>query len=540
MRRRHVLAMIVAVAAVSTACSGQPSSSGSGATSQGSHGATAGTAALKPGGTMTFALAEDPDKLDPSLGRTLVGREVFANMCEKLYDINSSLTLVPQLASALPTLSADGKTVTIALRKGVLFNDGTPMDAAAVKTSLDRDLTIVGSARAGELKSVTAVKVVDPSTVQLTLKAPYAPLAATLADRAGMVMSPTQLKKLGTNFGTDPVCVGPFSFVSRSAGNDIVLKKSDYYYDKAKVKLDKVVFKIITDGNVRLANLRSGDVDAAERLAPTDIAQVESSPDLRLVTATSIGYQGLTVNVGNVAGVGKPVGKVKTALGSSPQLREAFALSLDRDTINKVVFAGRYAPDCSPLPLASPYRDASLTCPKADLAKAVQLVKASGVATPVPVSMIIGTDPESARFGQVVQSLAGKAGFKVTLVPTEFTTALDLSDAGKFDVFAIGWSGRIDPDGNLYVFLATGAPLNIAGLSDPVIDKGLEQARQTTDQAARTRLYAQVLRAQQADNALIYLYHQKLFLGVSKKVGGIAYYDDGLPRLETAGFTSGP
>lgn len=534
---RRGLCLTVALALGLSACSAGGTGSGGATPSGGAHGATADAGAVKAGGTLTFALAEDPDKLDPTFGRTLVGREVFANMCEKLYDIDQDLNLVPQLASALPKTSADGRTVTISLRQGVKFNDGTPLDAAAVKTTLDRDLTAEGSARVADLGPVTAVTVVDPSTVRLTLSAPYSPLTGALADRAGMIMSPTALKKLGADFGTAPQCVGPFTFVSRQAGTNIKLKKSDQYYDAAKVKLDAVTFTIITDPNVRLANLRSGDIDVAERLAPTDVGQVESANDLRLVTATSIGYQGITVNIGNSAGVTKPAGKVSTALAGSAQLRQAFAMSINRDTLNKVVFSGRYAPDCSPLPLNSPYRDGT-DCPAADPAKAKAMVQASGASMPVPVQLIIATDPESARIGQAIQGMAKEGGFDVQLKPTEFTTALDQTDAGKYDTFAIGWSGRADPDGNLYGFLHSKAPLNIAGLSDPAIDKALDEARATSDTAQRKALYNQVVKAQAEQQGLIYLYHAKLYLGTSAKVAGLAYFDDGLPRLATAGFTS--
>jgi len=527
------------VTAACTSGSSGGGASGAGAPTTGASGAVAtNTGAVKPGGTMTVALAEDPDKLDPTLGRSLVGREVFANFCEKLYDVNDKLEVVPQLAAALPKTSADGKSVTISLRPGLKFNDGTPLDAAAVKTTLDRDLTLSGSARKSEIKTVKKVAVVDPMTVRLTLATPFAPLSAVLADRAGMIMSPTQLGKLGPRFGTSPVCVGPFSFVSRTTGSQVVLKKSSMYYDAAKVKLDSVIFEIITDGNVRAANLKSGDVAVAERLVPTDVASVKADPKLSLITATSIGYQGLTINVGNASGVGKPVGKVTTALGGSPQLRQAFADALDRDVINKVVFRGLYQPACSPIPTASPYADHEV-CPKRDLPAAKKLVAASGMKTPVPVALTIGTTPDEQRFGQVVQSLEKEAGFDVQLKPTEFASSLDQTDAGKYDVFSIGWSGRVDPDGNVYNFLHTGGSLNISGLSDPTIDTPLEDARKNPDMAARTKDYTAALAAQAKVNGLIYLYNPQLFLGTAKGVGGLAYYDDGLPRLKTAGFLGG-
>ena len=104
--------------------------------------------------TLVVALNQDPDLLDPTLSRTYVGRIIFAQMCEKLYDIDENLHLVPQLATALPTISDGGKTVTIKLRSGVKFNDGTPMTAEAVKFSLDRHREMKGSNRRSELDSV--------------------------------------------------------------------------------------------------------------------------------------------------------------------------------------------------------------------------------------------------------------------------------------------------------------------------------------------------------------------------------------------------
>src|SRR5262245_33425763 len=209
---------------------------------------------------LVIALNEDPDILDPTLSRTYVGRIIYSQMCEKLYEIDESLRIVPQLAAEMPGFSDGGKTVTIKLRRGVKFNDGTPMDAEAVRFSLERHRTMKGSNRRSELESVNTVEVVDPATVRLRLKAPFSPLIAILADRAGMPVSPAQVKKLDEKFGTAPVCVGPWSFVERVAQDRIVLEKSSHYFDPAQARFDRLVFRIIPDDNVRLANLRPGDV----------------------------------------------------------------------------------------------------------------------------------------------------------------------------------------------------------------------------------------------------------------------------------------
>ena len=264
--------------------------------------------AVRNGGTLTVALSAEPDKLDPTLARTLVGRTVFNAICEKLYDVDAKLNVVPQLAAALPQFSSDGKTVTIKVRSGVKFADGTPLDAAAVKASLDRHMTLSGSARKTELSSVASVSVTDPATVSIALKSPFVPLTAVLADRSGMIMSPAALKSAGANFGTNPVCVGPFKFATRVAQDRIEVVKDPNYYDAAKVHLDKVVYRIIADATTRFNNLRSGDADVLDTVATTDVEALKSDPNLRLLTSDSLGYQGITVNLGNANGVGKPAG----------------------------------------------------------------------------------------------------------------------------------------------------------------------------------------------------------------------------------------
>ena len=529
MRRIGSWGVAVVAAAFLVAACGDNSPTGSGSSG----------AAAKSGGTMTVALAEDPDLLDPTLARTFVGRIVFANLCEKLYDVNDKLQIVPQLAASMPKITNGGKTVTIDLRTGVKFNDGTAFDAEAVKTSLDRHRTLKASSRASELEPVKSVKVVDPDTVQLTLAEAYAPLTAQLADRSGMVMSPTQLKKLGDKFSSNPVCVGPFQFVSRSEGNQIVLKKATNYYDASKVKLNRLVFRIIEEGNARAANLRSGDVDVAERLDPPDARTVKSDSNLQLIDRTSLGYQGLTINVANKNGLGKPMKQLDTPLAQHKELRQALSLAIDRNTLNKVAFQGAYTPGCGPVSPVSPYYDKGLQCPARDVDKAKQLVAQSGVKTPIPVRLMLNTDALTLRVGQVIQSMAKDAGFAVRLQPTEFTTALDKADAGDFDVFQVGWSGRIDPDGNIQQFVGTTGSQNDAGWSDKKLDAVLDQGRTTLGDSQRVKIYDQATQMLLQSNPLVYLWHDHLFLGTQKNVTGVQFFGDGLLRFKEAGFTSG-
>jgi peptide/nickel transport system substrate-binding protein len=255
-----------------------------------------GTAFAQTPSTLRIGLAEDPDVLDPTLGRTYVGRIVFSSICDKLFDIDDKLNIIPQLALSQVT-SADGKEVTIKLRPGVKFHDGEAMDAEAVKFSLERHMNFQGSFRKPELSAVEKVEVVDPLTVKLVLKNPFSPLIAQLTDRAGMMVSPKAAKEGGDKFGLKPVCAGPYKFVERVQQDRIVVEKFADYWDKANVFIDRIVYLPITDSTVRLANLKSGQLDLIERALATDIKDIKATKNIKLATALELGYQGLTMNI---------------------------------------------------------------------------------------------------------------------------------------------------------------------------------------------------------------------------------------------------
>jgi peptide/nickel transport system substrate-binding protein len=286
--------------------------------------------------TLRFGLAEDPDVLDPTLARTFVGRVVFAALCDKLFDIDEKLNIVPQLATSYEW-SADSKALTIKLRPGVTFHDGEKFDAAAAKFNIERHKTMAGSNRRGELAPVASVDVVDPMTVRLNLSAPFAPLLAQLADRAGMMVSPKAAQDAGDKFGVKPVCSGPFRFVERVAQDRIVLERYPNYWNKADIHLEKIIYLPIVDATVRLANLKSGQLDFIERMAPSDVAALKSDSRFKISKITELGYQGITINVG------KSDLAQKNPLGKDAKVREAFELALDRDGIVQVAMEGEAA-----------------------------------------------------------------------------------------------------------------------------------------------------------------------------------------------------
>ncbi len=491
------------------------------------------TGGVRRQGYAVVALAEAPDALDPTTASTFVGRIVYANMCEKLYDVNSGLHLVPQLAAAMPKISDGGRTYTIRLRKGILFNDGTALTAASVVRTLHRDKTDKLSERASELKAVSSVQAIGPLTVRLRLSHPFAPLTSILADRSGMVLSPAALRKYGDHFAQHPVCVGPFSFQSRPSADEINLVRSNYYYDRDKVKLPGITFRAVPQANVRAADLRAGDVDVIDRASPQDLPTLSEDPSLRVQAVTSLGYQGITINIGNAHGATNPPATPDFALARQQQLREAFDLSLNRKAINTVVFDGAYVPDCSPIPPNSPWA-VHIHCTGRNLAKAKALVRASGVKTPIPITLTVQNNAEGEQLGTIVQAMAKDAGFAVSVEPSEFATALAAAKNGKFQSFQVGWSGRLDPDQDISQMVLPGSALNYSGMHDPNIIKLVDAARTSTDPAQRRQLYTKLVTSINKKLGIIYLYHEKYILGLRKDISGVAFYGDGLIRLKTA------
>jgi peptide/nickel transport system substrate-binding protein len=487
--------------------------------------------------TLVIALNQDPDLLDPTLSRTYVGRIIFAHMCEKLYEIDESLKIFPQLAADLPVFSDGGKTVTIKLRSGVKFNDGTPMTAESVKFSLDRHREMKGSNRRSELDHVNSVDVVDPLTVRLRLKAPFSPITAILADRAGMPVSPAQAKKLDDKFATAPVCVGPWAFAERVAQDRIVLEKSTHYFDPGQAKFDRLVFRIITDDNVRLANLRSGDIDFMHLVNPTHAASLRKEGRLEVSSVTGIGYSGMNLNLRNKNGKPPaPPGDLGTPLANDPRVREAFELTIDREALNQVVWEGQYTPGCTPISPVSPFHDKGRKCPGRDVARAKKLLADAGLAGGYSFELTVQNEPPQRRVGEVIQQMVKEAGFNVSIRPSEFAAALNDDDAGKLPAFLVGWSGRVDPDANIHQFHTCQGSLNTTQACDETTDSLLNRAREVSDQKERAELYRQAIDRFAARRNILYLYHLNYIAAFPKNLKGYKAVPDGLIRIKGASW----
>lgn len=474
-------------------------------------------------GAIRIGLAEDPDVLDPTLARTYVGRIVFASICDKLFDIDAKLNVVPQLALSHET-SADGKAVTIKLRPGVKFHDGEALDAEAAKYSIERHLTMSGSFRRSELSQIDKVEVVDPLTIRLLLKAPFSPLIAQLTDRAGMMVSPKAAKEAGDKFGQKPVCAGPYRFVERVQQDRIVVEKFADYWNKANVHIDRITYVPITDSTVRLANLKSGQLDLIERALATDIKDIRANAGFKLASALELGYQGITINTGKGEAAKGP-------LGSDARVRQAFEASIDREVLAEVVFNSEFKPGNQWISPLNPYFQSSIPIPKRDLAKAKKLLAEAGVSMPIPVDFMVANNPETRQVAEVIQAMAAEAGFAVKIRVTEFATSLKEAEAGNYQAYMLAWSGRTDPDGNIVSFVQTGAPNNYSAYSNAGVDAALAEARTKNDPAVRKAIYLNAASQLARDLPVIYLYHRLVIIAHRNNLQGYEQMPDGLVRV---------
>lgn len=473
--------------------------------------------------TLRVGLAEDPDVLDPTLARSFVGRIVFSALCDKLFDIDEKLNILPQLASSYEW-SADSKALTLKIRQGVTFHDGEKLDAAAVKFNLERHKNLAGSNRRGELAPVTSIDVIDPSTVRLNLSAPFTPLLAQLTDRAGMMVSPKAATAAGDKFGSHPVCSGPFKFAERVAQDRIVLEKFPNYWNKEAIHFDKVIYTPIPDATVRLANLKSGQLDFIERMASNDVEGVMKDKKYKVSRITEIGYQGITINVG------KSDQAKKNPLGRDARVREAFELSLDRQGLAQVVMDNEALVGNQWVSPNNPFYAKNMPMPKRDIEKAKALLKAAGVEKP-SFTLVTTTASDAQRLAVVIQAMSREAGFDVKIQTAEFATSLNMADKGDFEAYVLSWSGRPDPDGNMYSFHGCKQPLNYAGYCSAETDALLNQSRAERDPAKRKKIMEQISAQVLKERPVIYLYHRNWLWAYNGKLAGVRNIPDGLLRV---------
>ena len=472
---------------------------------------------------LRVALEFDPAPLDPATDGSYTNRVVTTLMCDSLIDLTPGLEFVPQLATGWEW-SADRLALTLRLRPGVVFHDGTPFDAAAMAANIHRYRTAAYSIRKTEMAAISGTEVIDPLTLRVTLSRPYAPLIALLANRPGTPYSTKQLDLPREQIAGHPICTGPFAYKDRVAQDRITLERFPGYWNAAAIKIPSVVFRVITDSNIRKVDLMAGGLEIAQQISPTDVAAVSANPKLRVSKSPSLGFVPIEFNIAN----GKAA---DTPLGRDPRVRQAFSLAIDRAALNQVAFDGQYVPSNQMEPPGSVYFHPGHPVPARDIDAAKKLMAAAGV-TRLAFTLRTGTDPLDAQVAQIIQAMVKDAGFDMKIVTSDSAALVAATQAGDFEATMLLWSGRADPDGNAPIWLTCKGFTNWGRYCNPKLDDLIQQGASYQTAAERLPFYQQATDIFFADQPDVVLYHYSKLWGLAAKVTGFHGRPDGLWRPE--------
>lgn len=465
--------------------------------------------------TLNIGLSADPPTLDPAYSSALVDRQVMFNLYNTLFKLSTQNTIVPDLVKSF-TVSQNGLTYTLQLHQHVTFQDGTPFNAAAVKFNLTRDMQ-PASARHSSLSDIASVTTPSEYTVVIQLQKPLSPLPAILAGRAGMMVSPTAVQKEGANYPNDPVGTGPFEFKSRVKGASIQLVRNPHYW-RAEPKLEAVTYQIFTDPNVELTNLQSGAVQIVDTVPPQEVSTMEQNSNFTVVNHTGLGYEGIYLNM-------------QQGPFTNPYLRQAVNLAINRQTLVNVALKGVATAAYSPFSSASPvYNQQQDTPPTPNAVKIKKLLAEGGKPQGFQFTLQSPNDPITTQVDQIMQSMLAQYGINMKIEQLDFGTLLANNEAHSFQASFLGWSGRLDPDQDVYSFFYSNGSFNASEFSNVQADQLLNQAREETSMAERAKTYAAFVHILHQQVPYVFLYHQNNVFAYANTLQGFHYYSDGVIR----------
>ncbi|WP_430260392.1 ABC transporter substrate-binding protein [Neorhizobium sp. IRS_2294] len=462
------------------------------------------------GGTLNIGVVSDPVTLDPAFFASYFELYEQYLIYEPLLTMTPDLKVVPGIASYK---QVDDLTYTFEIKPGVTFQDGTPYDAAAAKFNLDRMLDQkTGSPRRSDLGPIASVEVTGPLAFTVKFSQPYAQFPLVMTNRAGLFVSPTALQKLGPDFATKGVGAGPFKLDSWTKNGQMVLSAFDGYH-KGRAPLDKVIIRPIPDETLRTAGLKSGDLQLVDIVPPQSLAQIKTDPSVNVADIPGLGFNAFSIN-----NTKPPFNDMK--------VRQALLYSVDKDVVNKVAYFNTGSPAFGPVPppITSAF-DPNFKPYKRDVAKAKQLLAEAGHPDGVPFAITVVASPLQLRVAQIIQAQAQEAGFKVSVRQVDATSLISVLQKKDFDISWSPWTGRPDPDGNMYNWFTKGGPNNFSGYSNDDVDSLMKKARVSADQSERAAMYRQAQQMISDDAGMLFLHFDSTLQGSTKKLHWTPYPD---------------
>jgi peptide/nickel transport system substrate-binding protein len=475
------------------------------------------------GGTLAASLSSEPKTMDPINSGLFVDREVQLNMNDTLVTLDANGKIQADLATSWTY--PDQTTLVFTLRPGVQFQDGTPFDANAVVFNMNRYLKTAGSLRKTELATIQTVTAVDTTHVQFKLAQAFAPLLATLTDRAGEILSPTALQAPGADPINNPVNMGtgPFKFKEWAHGDHITLVANPTYWGKnssggALPYLDAVKYVFITDGTVAYTNLQANSIQWAEGISATSVAAAKANPSVIYKTSPGLSFAGIELNT-------------KAAPLNDAHVRRAIAWAINRDEIVHSVFLDNVVTAQGPISPVQFAFDPNFAPYHTDDNQAKSELQQASTQTPTFNLIIASGSQTTVTEANFIQSELKAGGITVNIVSETFAKETDDTDSFHYQAALIGWSGRADPDGNMYNFFHSGGAQNQSQYLNSDVEKMLDDARLQSDVATRTSDYQKAQTQIMQDSPYIFIDHGTVGQVSSSKLQGYITYPTGIPQF---------
>ncbi len=505
----------------------------------------------KAGGTLKIAIYQEPGNLNPFLNTQTVGSVVRNTIFNGLVRPNEKGEYVADLAAEVPTtqnggVSADGKTVTIKLRKGVKWHDGKPFTAADVKFTFDviMDAANPVTSRSG-YRDIEVFTIKDEFTIELKFKNFYAPFVTLFGAilPAHVFGGSTAIEK--SDFNRKPVGTGPFKFVEWVSGDHITVAKNPDFHVKGKPYLDQVIFRVTPSREVGIAQLKTGEVDVVWNLIEAQIPEFDGNAEVDVWAKPGLGVERLVLNFSSPSGEKAGDPSTKHPVLSDPKVREAIDIGINKKVIVDKLLYGKTTVGSSPLSSgwAAPKIAPSEYAPD----KAKKLLDDAGwkpgpdgvrVKDGVKAALTYQTtsgDKLRELAQQVIQEQLKDIGIALEIknIPSASLLGTWGDNAprakGTFDINMWTTSPGIDPHAHLYIYYHSsqipteankGEGQNYSRLKDADVDKALEEAGSVPDQEKRKAAYERAIKAVTASRAHIFLYNRLDVDGARKYVQG--------------------
>ncbi len=476
----------------------------------------------RSGGTLTVGFEDSTKTLDPTYSVQFSERRILYLIYNTLVAIDTDFSLKPELARSW-TVENDGKRYVFSLQPGVKFHDGTDFDAESVRFNLERRLDeTVASPQRNQLRPVIdSIEVLGPLSIAINLKNPYPAMLSDLADRAGFMVSPGAVRKLGPDFGRNPVGTGPFTLRDWTQGTSITLERFADSWEKDRTYLDRIVFRSIPNAVIGMQRLLVGEIDFIDGLAPDNLRQLE-------------GKDGLIIEKARVGRWYSFQWQVDKPPFDNAKLRQAIAHAINRERINQITMDGKATVANGPTPAGLWWSAPDTVVYEYDPVKAKAALAEAGVAPGTVITLVTPSDPLYRRINQLVAEQLAAIDLKVTLQPVATSEYYARVVARAINFTTTNWTQRADPDGLYYILFHSKGFANTTGYSNPEVDRLLEAARHTQDSAERKKLYAQVTEFVARDLPYISLYYAAEFAARTRKLHGFVWMPDNIPRFRSA------